>query len=153
MGRDSTASRIGECLPAAEHSLIAFPDPWVSYLCHWCLRHYITLLYGGLNSRKRGGGGGRERPRFPSIRDSNYPLASVSRRLVLLLCAKLLMYGRNSYRAILRFQRFYECRVVSPLSRKVFTVMREFVSISPRCQMFVVRIRLAGRERERKGVI
>lgn len=54
MGRDSTASRIGECLPAAEHSLIAFPDPWVSYLCHWCLRHYITLLYGGLNSRKRG---------------------------------------------------------------------------------------------------
>lgn len=47
-------------MPAAEHSLIAFPDPWVSYLCHRCLRHYITLLYGGLKSRKRG-------PRFPLV--------------------------------------------------------------------------------------
>lgn len=47
-------------MPAAEHSLIAFPDPWVSYLCHRCLRHYITLLYGGLKFRKRG-------PRFSPL--------------------------------------------------------------------------------------
>lgn len=68
---ESIASERSARMPAAEHSLIAFPDPWVSYLCHRCLRHYITLLYGGLKSRKRG-------PRFPLVSRSKYPLAGVA---------------------------------------------------------------------------
>ena len=84
-------------MPAAEHSLIAFPDPWVSYLCHRCLRHYITLLYGGLKSRKRG-------PRFsPLPRFAIKVSIGPASRQRLLSCAKLLMYSRSSYRAILRF--------------------------------------------------
>ena len=78
-----------------------------------------------------------------------------------LLCAKLLMYSRSSYRAILRFRHrrfsfssFFFLRIPSGdwscvlhwscHGRSIHS--RYFVSISPQCQMF--RITLGG-ERER----
>lgn len=124
-------------MPAAEHSLIAFPDPWVSYLCHRCLRHYITLLYGGLKShRKRG-------PRFPSSRDPSK--VSIGRCLPLVcqivnvqlsnqLSGHFTLPPRIPSRGSLRY---------TGVTEEVFTRAIR-VSISSQCQMFAVRIRERG---------